>query len=542
MVGSRAELAAVTGTTRERPAAGRLGSLARGGAANLVGALVAAVANLLLVVVITRNFPAVFAGTFFAVTSVFLLAAVIAKLGTQTGLVYFLSRARALGQLDRMRAIIAVGTTPVAVVSVICAVTLFAFAPAIASVAVQSHQAEFTTLLRSLAPFLPAAALTDTLLAATRGFGSMAATVRIEKILRSVLQLLLVLLVAAYATGPSLGLAWAAPYLVAAGAAAWAARSAVRSARSRAAGPADAGTEEALIPATAAPDGGTVRGFWTFTWPRTVSSLAQFALQRLDVLMVAALRGPAEAAVYTAATRFLVVGQLGAQAISSAAQPQLGEALARDDRALANSLYRTATAWLMLLSWPIYLLSAAFAPLLLGIFGEGYSSGAVVVVVLALAMLVATGCGMVDMLLTMGGRTSWNLVNTLLALAVNVGLNLLLIPSLGILGAAVAWAAAILVNNLLPLAQIGLVLRLHPFDRSTGRAALLAVACFGLVPGALLLVPVPVPMALTASAAVGVPLYAALCWASRDVLGLAELRGALARRGRRPTSAARAAG
>jgi O-antigen/teichoic acid export membrane protein len=274
------------------------------------------------------------------------------------------------------------------------------------------------------------------------------------------------------------------------------------------------------------------RSFWAFTWPRAISSLAQFALQRLDVLLVAALRGPAEAAVYTAATRFLVVGQLGAQAISSAAQPQLGEALARDDRALANQIYRTATAWLMLLSWPLYLLSAAFAPLLLKIFGAGYGTGAEVVGILALAMLVSTGCGMVDMLLTMGGRTSWNLGNTLLALVVNVGLDLLLIPSLGITGAAVAWAAAIVVNNLVPLAQIGFALRLHPFDAATGRAALLTVACFGVLPAPLLLLDAPAPVTLAAVLVVGVPLYAWLCWRSRSVLRLDSLWAGVGQRRR----------
>jgi O-antigen/teichoic acid export membrane protein len=520
----------VTEQLQSRPSpsgGGRLGSLARGGALNMVGAAVASLANVLLVVVITRNWSATTAGTFFSVTSVFLLVAVVAKLGTTTGLVYFLSRARALHRLGQARAVLRVGLAPVAVLSVLAAVAVFLLAPSIASVAVPTHQAEFTSLLRTLAPFLPAAALTDTWLAATRGFGSMRATVRIEKVARSLLQLLLVLLAAAYATGPSLGVAWAAPYVVAAVLSGWAVRRAVRAAGQRtSSGTASAGHE----PAGADRPVATFRTFWAFTWPRAVSSLAQFALQRLDVLLVAALRGPAEAAVYTAATRFLVVGQLGAQAISSAAQPQLGEALARDDRTLANQIYRTATAWLMLLSWPLYLLSAAFAPLLLSVFGAGYGAGAVVVVVLALAMLVATGCGMVDMVLTMGGRTSWNLGNTLLALAVNVGLNLLLIPPLGILGAAIAWAAAILANNLVPLAQIGLVLGLHPFDGATGRAALLALTCFGVLPGGLLLLDVPTAAVLAAVLLVSVPLYAWSCWISREVLSLDALVGGLSRR------------
>ena len=497
----------------------------------MVGAAVAAVANFALVVVITRNVSPATAGTFFAATSVFLIGTVLARLGTSTGLVYFLSRARALGRLSEVRAILVVGLTPVAAVATACAAALFLLAPAIASAAVEDHQEEFVSLLRWLAPFLPAAALTEAWLAATRGFGSMKATVWIEKIARSVLQLLLVLLAAAYLQGPSLALAWAAPYLAAAALAAWSVRSAGRRARSRTAVPAPGPADE--------DDGRSmVRRFWTFTWPRAISSLAQFALQRLDVLLVASLRGPAEAAVYTAATRFLVVGQLGAQAISSAAQPQLGESLARGDTATTNRVYRTATAWLVLLSWPLYLLSALFAPVLVTVFGGGYSAGADVVVILALAMLVATGCGMVDMLLTMGGRTTWNLGNSLLALAVNVALNLLLIPAWGILGAATAWAAAILVNNLLPLAQIWATLRLHPVDRGTVTAAALSSICFGLLPGGALLLGAGHLAAGGVVALVSVPAYAALSWRAREVLALTALRGVLTRRSRaarRPT-------
>lgn len=491
----------------------RVSSLARGGVANIAGAGVAAVANVLLVVAITRNVPAAIAGTFFAASSVFLIAAVVAKLGTSTGLVYFLSRARALDRPGDVRPVLAVALTPVVLVAVLGGVALYTFAPAIAAVAVDSHQAEFTGLLRALAPFLPAAALTDTWLAATRGFGSMRPTVRIEKVIRSVLQVVAVALVAGYLTGPSLGIAWAAPYVVAAAAAGWSVRSTVHRLVSDEppAGPPASTAEHA-------------RRFWAFTWPRTFSSIAQFALQRLDVIMVAALSGPVEAAVYTAATRFLVVGQLGAHSISSAAQPQLGEALARADRPAANEIYRTATAWLMLITWPLYLLCVFFAPSILGIFGPGYEDGTVVVVVLALTMLVATGCGMVDMLLTMGGRTSWNLGNTLLALGVNIGLNLVLIPEWGILGAAVAWAAAILVNNLLPLAQVGLVLRLHPFAAGTGRAAVLALACFALLPALVLSTGMPAFVALVVSSAIGIPLYVAACWRSRDVLRLTSLK------------------
>jgi O-antigen/teichoic acid export membrane protein len=156
--------------------------------------------------------------------------------------------------------------------------------------------------------------------------------------------------------------------------------------------------------------------------------------------------------------------------------------LSVDNRAGANRLYQMATAWLVLISWPLHLLVLVYADFYLSVFGPSYVSAAPAVRVLAAAMLIATGCGMVDIVLSMAGRTAWNLMNVLLALAVMVAIDFYAIPRLGALGAAIGLAAAVVTNNLLPLAQLGLSLRLHPFGPPTRYAMALALLSFGLVP------------------------------------------------------------
>jgi O-antigen/teichoic acid export membrane protein len=213
-----------------------------------------------------------------------------------------------------------------------------------------------------------------------------------------------------------------------------------------------------------------------------VASCAQILLQRLDIVIVAAIRGPADAAIYAAATRFLVAGQLGNQAISTAVQPRLSALLALRDLVTAGRLYQTSTAWLIAVSWPIFGLAAAFAPWILGIFGDEYTEGASVVLILSLAMTVATACGVVSIVLIMAGKTVWNLWNTLLALVLNVGLDLLLVPSLGIVGAAIGWAVALLAANLVPLVQIWRTEHLQPFGAATLVSMALSALCFWGVP------------------------------------------------------------
>ena len=79
------------------PAGSRaLSSLARGSTANLVGAIVTAITTFAGTIVVTRGLSQANAGVFFSMTSLFLLATITGQLGTGTGLVYFLSRCRAL--------------------------------------------------------------------------------------------------------------------------------------------------------------------------------------------------------------------------------------------------------------------------------------------------------------------------------------------------------------------------------------------------------------------------------------------------------------
>jgi O-antigen/teichoic acid export membrane protein len=381
-------------------------------------------------------------------------------------------------------------------------------------------------MLRVLAVFLPLGVLCDALLAATRGLGSMRPTALVDQLGRPALQLVLVLVAVLIGLPPAT--AWALPYLPAAALAAlWLARLTERR-----------GAEPER---PAVRDRGRAAAFWRFTGPRALAGVGQVALQRLDIVLVAALLGPADAALYTAATRFLVLGQLVGQAFTMAVQPRIAAALARGDLADARALYQTATSWLVLVAWPLYLGTAFLAPLVLRLFGAGYGSGATVTVLLSLTMLVATGCGSIDAVLTMAGRTSWNLVNVLLAVAVDVVLDLVLIPRMGIDGAAIGWAAAIVTNNLLPVAQVVRSLGLHPLGRGTVRAMALALSCFGVLP--LVAWSVSGELGWIAAAfAVGLVGYAWGCGRSREVLHLTAMLAALPvrRSGRTATDPGRA--
>jgi O-antigen/teichoic acid export membrane protein len=267
------------------------------------------------------------------------------------------------------------------------------------------------------------------------------------------------------------------------------------------------------------------RGFWQFTTPRGIASLAKITLQRIDIVLVAIIMGPGAAAVYTAATRFLVVGQLGNMAISMAAQPRFTELFALGDRRSANVVYQVTTAWLVLLTWPLYLLAIVYGPEVLSVFGHSYRAGADVMLILGLTMLLATACGQVDMVLITTGRSSWSLINGLLAVGVNVSLDLVLIPRYGITGAAIGWAVAIVLTNLMPMAQLASSIHLQPFGRGTVLAAALSAVAFCAVPLAVRGAVGGGLAGLGAGVAAGCLVEAVGLWRFRDALRLSAMPG-----------------
>ncbi|MEV4533703.1 lipopolysaccharide biosynthesis protein [Asanoa sp. NPDC049518] len=455
-----------------------IGGVARGGVAGILGAGVAGLAGLAVTWLVAHRLGPEHAGAFFAATAAFVLTSTLAKLGTQTGLVYWPARLRARGHGFLLGACLRSAFAPVVCAALAVGVALFVGAPELARLTVGDAappvHAALVTQLRLLAAFVPLAVLSDTLLAATRGYRLIRPTVLLDKLVRPGLQTVGVAAVAVSgAAGPSLfALAWALPYVPTALLAGYA----LHRAHTRTMGD--------IVPTRVKRSHRVSmrRAFWRFTGPRSIASVAQLALQRVDVLLVAALAGLGAAGLYAVAGRFVVLGQFANQGISQAVQPRLAEALALKDRAAANTLYQTATGWLVLLTWPLYLLVMTYAPAYLGIFGSAYRDAATIVVVLAAAMLVATGCGMVDIVLSMAGRTAWNLGNVLVALGLTIALDLALIPKLGALGAAIGLAAAVVANNVLPLAQVGFGMGLHPFGSGWLSAAGVTVLSFGVAP------------------------------------------------------------
>jgi O-antigen/teichoic acid export membrane protein len=446
-----------------------LRSAARGGSLNLAGFVASGALGFAFAVVIARGLGDEGAGVVFSAIAVFTILSNVMELGADTGMVRFVARLRALAQTADMRRTVMLAIVPVAILSVIASVAMFIWSPSIARLFAQDRRDEVTRFLRLIAPLLPFATVSHVALAGTRGFGTMVPFASIEGFAKPAIRPLavLALLVGGLATA-EVAIAWSVPEALGCVAALTILLRLIRRNERRA----EAGHEPRTL-------GALAREFWAFSAPRSLGAAFQVTVIYVDLLILGHYRSTAEVGVYGATSRIVTVGAFALQAVRLAIAPHISAMLTRDDREGARALYQTSTWWLMGLSWPLFLTFAAFAPFLLGVFGPEFATGQTALLILSLAMLVNLGTGNVSMVLLMGGKSGWQLLNQGVSLTVNVALNVWLIPRYGMNGAAIAWGVAIAVDNLMAVAEVRYLFGIGPFGPGYAVVVGATLACFG---------------------------------------------------------------
>ncbi len=167
-----------------------------------------------------------------------------------------------------------------------------------------------------------------------------------------------------------------------------------------------------------------------------------FLLINIDVLMVGHLTDPDSVATYFAVTKVLALAHFVYFAVKSSVAQRYSQLLHAGDRTEFSNFARNSARWTF---WPtlllgIMLLIAGWP--LLALFGYQFTHGYPLLFILIIGVIARASVGPCESLLSMSGNQNICALLYALALIVNVLLNLVLIPLLGLSGAAIATACA----------------------------------------------------------------------------------------------------
>jgi O-antigen/teichoic acid export membrane protein len=201
-----------------------------------------------------------------------------------------------------------------------------------------------------------------------------------------------------------------------------------------------------------------------FSLPVYLSNMVKTIQENIYTILLGALSTIENVGVFSIATRVNIIGSFFHSSIVSSSMPIMTAIHDRGNNDQLRLFFQTTSRWSFTLNLPMFLLVVLFPAEILSIFGKSFQSGVTPLIILAWANLVNTGSGLCGALLDMTGHTTFKLVNSIVTAFITIGLSLWLIPSMGIVGAALAVLFSEIVINFLRVIEIYVLYRILPFN------------------------------------------------------------------------------
>ena len=129
--------------------------------------------------------------------------------------------------------------------------------------------------------------------------------------------------------------------------------------------------------------------------------------------------------------------------------------------------YQILTKWIFFITIPIFFILFLFPETVLNLFfGYEYIEAAVILRILSIGFITHTIVGLNGLSLLVMGNTKFLMFASFVSALFNVILNIILIPSIGIIGAAIASLASYFLINILKSIKLYKVSKIHPFTKN----------------------------------------------------------------------------
>jgi O-antigen/teichoic acid export membrane protein len=206
-----------------------------------------------------------------------------------------------------------------------------------------------------------------------------------------------------------------------------------------------------------------LQGILRFSLPLLVGSLFGLTVWQLDVLLLQRMWGSNHSGLYSAAMTIGRLPNMILLAFGFVLAPFVSHLYSSGNLQQIRNLYEHVVSLVFLVSLPISLSFVIYASLILDVvYGNAYVEATMVLRILAVGFFVHSLMGPNGNTLIMIGQSRQYLIDTLIVASVNLLLYLVLIPTLGILGAAIATLLGLLLLNGVFAVQLHRLTRINP--------------------------------------------------------------------------------
>ena len=203
--------------------------------------------------------------------------------------------------------------------------------------------------------------------------------------------------------------------------------------------------------------------------PMLLTSSFVLIMSWTDILMLSYYATVAEVGIYSAALKVAAITSISLMAINAIAAPKFVQFYANNDMKGLATIAQQSTKLIFFTSLPILILIFVLTEWLMGLFGDEFIVGVVVLLFMGVAQFVNAFSGSVGYIMQMtdNQKTLRNVI--LLAAVLNIVLNYFLIPKYGINGAAFASMVCMIFWNVILVLiikiKMGFYTIYNPFQR-----------------------------------------------------------------------------
>lgn len=203
----------------------------------------------------------------------------------------------------------------------------------------------------------------------------------------------------------------------------------------------------------------------TYSAPLFLTGLAVTVMNSTDIFMLGQFLDAAYVGVYSAAATIAIfLSSLFIISLNSIFAPLIAAIYGQNAIDKIRHLYITTTRWMFYSFLPLVVFVIIAREQIMSIFGKDFViDGPVVLFVLLIGHMVNCLTGGVGQILSMTGHQKKELSINVIVIMLNIGLNLLLIPRFGIIGAAIATSSSQITVNMLSVIIVYKIVKVQPF-------------------------------------------------------------------------------
>ncbi len=208
-----------------------------------------------------------------------------------------------------------------------------------------------------------------------------------------------------------------------------------------------------------------------------IGSLGSVIISQIDKIMIGSISGLSQTGIYTIMGYYAIIIIIPSRALKKISIPVIAESWKNKDLNNIESVYKSSSANLFFIGSMMLSLLILNTDAILYITGkeEVYEAGRLVPLIIGIGYLFDLFTGVNSEIISTSSKYKWTMLFTLGTAVITIGLNLLLIPKIGMLGAAIGSMITFIIINLLRLTFVYKSFKIHPFSGKIFKMLLMLV-------------------------------------------------------------------